>query len=216
LSSIIWGEKSGLDHGAIHYIAVLTTGEEIIDVKAWSGRGAEKQSRFVVGKDINISSGRIILKSGVVPVGDDAGVGVTAGTISLGLDTDNQGKYRSSYAGVAIVYLIPFAMSDVNECSFPRLESGSCRATDAYKSARALLSEAETFLDNTDYKGASRVLDAAILALGHSYYSRSTIDDTGEKLASIYPFTASKAAANAKATVLRARLEACEQKTGAE
>jgi hypothetical protein len=209
---VIWGEKSGLDHQAIQSIVVLTTGEDIIEVTAWSGRGIEKQSRFVVGKDVDLSSGRIVLKSGVHPVGDDAGVGVAAEEVSLGLDTDNQGKYRSSGAGVAIVYLIPFAMNEVNECSFPRLESGSCSSTEAYKNALALLSEGQTFLDKADYKEASRVLDAGILALGHAYYSRSTIDDTGQRLASIYSFTAPKDAANTRATVLGARLEACRQK----
>jgi hypothetical protein len=216
LSNLIWGEKSGLDHKAILSIAVLTTNEDIIDVTAWSGRGIEKQSRFVVGKDVNISSGRIVLKSHVIPIGDDAGVGVATEEASLGLDSDNQGKYRSSGAGVAIVYLIPFAMREVDECSFLRLELGSCSATDAYKNALALLSEGETFLHNADYKEANRVLDAGIFALGHTYYSRSTIDDTGQKLASIYPFTAAKEAANTKATVLGARLEACRQQTGAK
>jgi hypothetical protein len=216
LSNLIWGEKSGLDHEAIQSIAVLTTDEYTIDVTAWSGRGIERQSRFVVGKDVDISSGRIVLKSGVIPIGDDAGVGVAADKVTLGLDTDNQGKYRSSGTGVAIEYLIPFAMSEVNECSFPRLEPGSCSATDAYKNALALLSEGETFRDKADYEKANRVLDAGILALGHAYYSRSTIDDTGQKLASIYSFTTPKDAADTRATVLHARLEACRQKKAAK
>jgi len=216
LSILIWGEKSGLDHNAVQSIAVLTTGEDTIDVTAWGARGMEKQSRFVVGKDVSISSGRIILKSSVRPIGDDAGVGVGTEQVSLGLDTDNQGKYRSSASGVAIVYLIPFAAREVNECSFPRLEPGNCSATAAYRNALALMTEAKTFSDNADYGKANGALDAGILALGHTYYSRSTIDDTGQKLAALYSFTTAKEAASTKATVLGARLEACRQKDAAK
>jgi hypothetical protein len=128
LSALLWSPaEPTLDHASIAAVDVQTTSTSTLTVRAVDGRGVVvHESTFVEGDDFHLDAGRLrITRRGALisQAADDPLVGPRMEVVELGLDLHGQGKYRSTFRGAGLVYLlIPVAVYGAQEVRFERLE----------------------------------------------------------------------------------------------
>ncbi|WP_372522708.1 hypothetical protein [Sulfuricaulis sp.] len=129
LSAIIWGYTKlninpEVSHVDIEFIEVLSTENSLI-VKAIKNGCAIYEKPYILGRDFNISGGKIIIHRDAFLLSRGAGdvlAGPSYEQITLGLDTGKHGKYRrSDYAAGLVFLLLPIAFSETNDTRFERV-----------------------------------------------------------------------------------------------
>jgi hypothetical protein len=126
LSSIIWpAGDSHLNHAEIVSIEVQAIGETALQVRAIGAHGPLREQVFVAGRDFNLVDGRIRIHRAFNLLSGGAGdplVGPRYEELEIGLDEAGHGKYKSSFTGAGLVFLmVPVAVSGTDEVRFPRI-----------------------------------------------------------------------------------------------
>jgi hypothetical protein len=127
LSALIWPNQTGLDHDAIDIVEVVADGASALVVRAHGPQGAVvKESRFIAGEDFRLERGRIQIRREAAAMSqavDDPLVGPRVETTELGIDIGGHGRYRRSFRGAGLVYLmVPVVVSNTEEVRFERVE----------------------------------------------------------------------------------------------
>lgn len=129
LSGVIWGyttpKTSTLgSHEAIEFIEVSST-EKSLTAKAIQNGCVVYEKSYVVGRDIKIDAGKIVIDSNLSLLSRGSGdvlVGPVYDKITLGLDAGKNGKLRqSSYSAGLVFLLLPVAASDTHDIRFERV-----------------------------------------------------------------------------------------------
>jgi hypothetical protein len=126
LSQLIWPKHdSSLAHTDIDAIEVRPLGDNALLIRALGAAGTLREQTFVAGEDFRLVDGRIrlsrefnILSSGP----GDPLVGPRYGEVEIGLDQAGHGKFRSSFIGGGLIFLmLPVAISSNDELRFTRI-----------------------------------------------------------------------------------------------
>ncbi len=129
LSAIIWGKPKlninpAVSHADIEFIEVLST-ENALTVKAIRNGCAIYEKSYILGRDFEISGGKIIIHRDAYLLSRGSGdvlVGPSYEQITLGLDTGKQGKYRRSDYAAGLVFLLwPVAFAVTEDTRFDRV-----------------------------------------------------------------------------------------------
>ena len=106
LSHILWG--ASVNAAQISEIEVLVTENQSLSVRAWSAEHTLiKEQTFTAGKDFELQHGRLVLRCSLGLIDGRSGVaGVMYENVTLGLDTDQQGKYRAAGGLAGLGYMI--------------------------------------------------------------------------------------------------------------
>ena len=121
LSKIIWPKDNNLHHVEIDKIIVTASDDDKLLVEAMSGDSILKKQLFIKGIDFDIQSGRIQLRRALGGVNDNF-AGATYTSISLGLDTSGNGKYRNEETFVGVGLLIPMVVHGTSDVRFSRIK----------------------------------------------------------------------------------------------
>jgi hypothetical protein len=120
LSEIIWPGDKSLDNKTIDAIEVRNTEEETLTVKALEKGKVKRENLFVNGRDFTFKSGRIHLKTKVFLA--DPVIGPGWQTIEIGLDSNDNGKYREGGGAAGLgFFVIPVAVSGTDDIRFVRI-----------------------------------------------------------------------------------------------
>lgn len=126
LSTVVFPSAAALDHEAIDIIDVRARDASTLVVKAIDARGnTVATAEYVEGQDFALRNGRVRLRRegallGAAP--DDPLVGPRKETVEIGLDLRRAGKYRRSFSGAGLVYLlVPVAIRDTEDVRFERV-----------------------------------------------------------------------------------------------
>lgn len=127
LSAILFPGEPPLDHESIESIDVRATDTRSITVQALDSMNAViRQVDFVEGRDFALAAGRLrIHRHGALlsQAVDDPLVGPRVETVELGLDLRGAGKYRSTFTGAGLVWLlVPVAVHAADDVRFERIE----------------------------------------------------------------------------------------------
>lgn len=129
LSEIIFGYTNlntspEVSHADIEFIEVLSTTNSL-HVKAIKNGCTIYEKPYILGRDFNISGGKITLSKDAFLLSRGAGdvlAGPSYEKITLGLDTGGHGKYRKSdYAAGLVFLLLPIAFSATDDSRFERV-----------------------------------------------------------------------------------------------
>ncbi|HSQ01519.1 MAG TPA: hypothetical protein VL049_30215 [Candidatus Dormibacteraeota bacterium] len=131
LSALVFPTDTALAHAAIEVLEVRATSPDTLTVRAIGAQGVVvTEGTFVAGRDFTLDEGRVRIGHRWAPLSyspehapDDPLVGPRTETVELGIDRRGQGKYRSSFTGAGLVYLIvPIAFHQAREVRFERIE----------------------------------------------------------------------------------------------
>jgi hypothetical protein len=126
LSRLLFPADTTLDHEAIEVIDVCATGASTLAVKALDTHDVVvEETAFLAGRDFTIEAGRLRIRRESALLShapDDPLVGPRMETVELGLDLSGFGKYRSTFTGAGLVYLlVPVAIHDTQDVRFERI-----------------------------------------------------------------------------------------------
>ena len=130
LSATIWenavlNENPDVNHEDIELIEVSETADSLI-LKAIKNDCSIYEKTYIVGRDFKISDGKIILRRNVDLLTRGSGdvlLGPSYEKITLGLDSEKHGKYRSSAYAAGIVFMfLPIAVSGNSDVRFERVK----------------------------------------------------------------------------------------------
>jgi hypothetical protein len=124
LSALIWRNPNEMDHKSIEKIKIKQKDDDTLVIQAIKKDGTIfKEKELTKGKDFKISSGRIDLYWGVTEASPAKTLGIIYGYASTGIDTDNNGKFKTGGTMVGLVAcLIPMIVSGTEEYRFDRIE----------------------------------------------------------------------------------------------
>lgn len=124
LSAFIW-KGSDLQHPAVDQVEVVLLNAQTLQVSALGASGLMKADRFIQGQHFKIESGRLEITPPSAVVGAKSGepmLGVYSEKISLGLDTQGQGKLRHEGAALGLVMgLMPMALESKEDLRFVKI-----------------------------------------------------------------------------------------------
>jgi hypothetical protein len=133
LSNVIWGDWSGnartnggpvAQDQDIEFIEVSSSENSLI-VKTIQNGCANYEQTYVIGRDFEISNGKIVIQTVFSPLTRGAGdplIGPVYAKRTLGLDVGKQGKVRGSTYAAGLVYMfLPVAISDTQDTKFNRI-----------------------------------------------------------------------------------------------
>lgn len=130
LSEILWGKTplecngTTVRHEEVESIAVSTS-EDTVRVLAVLDGCTACERTYVLGRDLSIERGRIVLHERAFAVsrgGDDVMLGPSYEKAVIGLDVGGNALYESRGAGAGLVLtLIPAAFSEVSRIRFSRV-----------------------------------------------------------------------------------------------
>ena len=132
LSALLFARTSTLDHPGIDVVELRATDATTLTVRALDAQGAAvAEGTIVAERDFTFADGRLhlshrwaLLSFSPEYAPDDPLVGPRTETVELGLDQRGQGKYRSSFTGGGLVYLLfPVFIRDVSDVRFERLDA---------------------------------------------------------------------------------------------
>lgn len=130
LAALVFPTQTALDPASVEVLEVRATGPATLAVRAEDAQGAVVAAgEFVAGRDFTFDEGRVrisqrcaLLSYSPESAPDDPLVGPRSESVELGIDLHGQGKYRSRFMAVGLVYLIvPVAFRDVREVRFERI-----------------------------------------------------------------------------------------------
>ncbi|CAB5498323.1 hypothetical protein THERMOT_844 [Bathymodiolus thermophilus thioautotrophic gill symbiont] len=122
LSRVVWANDRLLNHKLISEIVIKALNSNELQVEAMQGQSIVKKQIFIKGKDFNIDSGKINLRSGFSIINDIV-IGVEYHDITVGIDTLGNGKYVNSGAAIGIaILIIPFAIYTVQHVRFVKIK----------------------------------------------------------------------------------------------
>jgi hypothetical protein len=127
LSQLIWPkDDNSLAHTEIDAIEVRPLGDKALLIRALgAGGGTLREQTFVAGEDFKLVDGRIRLSREFNLLSSGPGdplVGPRYGEIEIGLDQAGHGKFRSSFVGGGLIFLmLPVAISSNDELRFTRI-----------------------------------------------------------------------------------------------
>lgn len=126
LSRIIWPNDYKLDCKIVETIEVRTLNDSSLKIKAFGKNKLMKEEILIEGKDFNLSGGTITLSSSMSVAGFKSGeplLGTHSESVTLGVDTDGNGKYRESTSVVGLAYMfLPIAISENKDVRFKKIK----------------------------------------------------------------------------------------------
>ena len=126
LSKIIWPSDDELNHERVDLIKIKPINDSTLVATALGEGITLKEGQFLLGKDFSFKNGRITINREGGVAGFKTGepiLGLYHGAITLGLDKEGQGKFRSSSGAVGMAYLVvPLAMKAQQDVRFERIE----------------------------------------------------------------------------------------------
>lgn len=129
LSQVIWGnappwQDAAIGHENIELIEVIPD-NDAITVKAIDHGCTVYQKSYAAGRDFELSDGKIIIHREFYLLSRGAGdvlAGPSYEQVTLGIDTQKQGKSKSSeYAAGLIFMLLPLAAADIHEIKYEKV-----------------------------------------------------------------------------------------------
>ncbi len=125
LSKIIWPADKSLKHEDIDTIKIRKLDDRKVEVKALQKGVIERNGVFEAGKDFIIDNGRITINREGGVAGLKSGepmLGLYYENITLGLDEEGHGKYRSTGTAAGMVFMVvPMAISAQDNIRFERV-----------------------------------------------------------------------------------------------
>ncbi len=129
-SSFLWGTMgpnlpAGIRHEDIEFIEVTST-EKSLTAKAIEHGCFVYEKTYISGRDFDVDNGQLVISQDVNLLSPGGQGGVLVGPnrrkITLGIDTANQGKSRTQFDQVGLVYLfLPAAISETYDNRFERV-----------------------------------------------------------------------------------------------
>lgn len=126
LSWIIWPDEKDLQHALVDTVEVRKVGEKTLLVRAVGEGLVKKESTFIEGNDFELKKGRIELKRHIGLSGFQKGdvmVGLAYESWEVGLDSEDQGKFRRRIRLVGLVFsILPMAMVGDEDVRFVKIK----------------------------------------------------------------------------------------------
>lgn len=125
LSEIIWPGEAEWWHSSIKEVVVQKASERSLRVAAIKDNTESKSISFEEGKDFTIRNGRVKLKLDVGAAGSfqEGAALVHYETIELGVDKNDDGKYRQSTGIIGVFFLVlPLFGESHEDIRFVRLD----------------------------------------------------------------------------------------------
>lgn len=128
LSQVIWDTGSNVkpvvNYQTVEFIEVSST-ENSLTAKAIQNGCVIYEKTYFIGRDFEINYGNIVIRRELDLLTRGPGdvlVGPSYETVTLGLDTDRNGKFRdSAYAAGLVFMFFPVAVSDTRDVRFDRV-----------------------------------------------------------------------------------------------